>query len=114
MFALDYQLDKILQEGIENRFARHKELANYVREWVKNNFALFAEEEYASDTVTCVKNTKNIDVAKLNESLGEKGYIISNGLDKIKDKTFRIGHMGEARIEDLEGLLSAIEDILNL
>lgn len=112
MFALDYQLDKIFDEGLENRFARHTKVANYVREWVKNNFALFAEEKYASDTVTCVKNTRNIDVAGLNKSLGEKGYIISNGLEKIKDKTFRIGHMGEATISDLEGLLSAIDKIL--
>lgn len=80
---------------------------------VKNNFALFAEEKYASDTVTCVKNTRDIDVVKLNESLGEKGYIVSNGLDKIKGKTFRIGHMGEAKLSDLEGLLNTIDDILH-
>jgi len=112
MFALDYQLDRIFNEGLEKRFARHIEVANYVREWVKNNFALFAEEKYASNTVTCVKNTRNIDVVELNESLSEKGYIISNGLGKIKDKTFRIGHMGEVKISDLESLLCAINEIL--
>ena len=31
MFALDYQLDRILEEGLDNRFARHKRLADKVR-----------------------------------------------------------------------------------
>lgn len=114
MFALNYQLDKIIKKGLENRFSRHIKVANYVRTWVKNNFALFAEEKYASNTVTCVKNTKNIDIDELNKALGEKGYIISNGLEKIKDKTFRIGHMGESTISDLTELLSAINEIIKL
>jgi len=112
MFSLNYQLDKILEEGLENRFARHIKVANYVRTWVKNNFALFAEEKYASNTVTCVKNTKGIDVEELNKALGEKGYIISNGLEKIKNKTFRIGHMGESTLLDITELLSVINGIL--
>ena len=112
MFALDYQLDKIFEEGLENRFSRHVKVANYVRNWAKDNFALFAEEKYASNTVTCVKNTRNIDVNKLNEDLGRKGYVISNGLEKIKDITFRIGHMGESTLSDLEGLLRTIDDLL--
>jgi len=112
MFALNYQLDKILEEGLENRFARHIKVANYVRTWVKNNFALFAVEKYASNTVTCVKNIRGIDVNELNKALGEKGYIISNGLEKIKNKTFRMGHVGEATLSDLKGLLSAIDEIL--
>ena len=114
MFALDYQLDKIFEEGLENRFSRHIEVANYVRNWVKNNFALFAEEKYASNTVTCAKNIRGINVNELNKALGEKGYIISNGLEKIKNKTFRIGHMGEATISDLKGLLFVIDGILGL
>ena len=75
---------------------------------------LLSEEEYASNTVTCVKNTKNIDVSELNENLGEKGYIILNGLEKIKNKTFGIGHMGESNISDLKGLLFAINETINL
>ena len=41
MFALDYQLDKIFQEGLEKRFRRHQTMANRVREWAKNHFAYF-------------------------------------------------------------------------
>ncbi|MCK5768246.1 MAG: alanine--glyoxylate aminotransferase family protein [Candidatus Atribacteria bacterium] len=114
MFALDYQLDKILEEGIENRFARHTEMANYVRKRTKENFALFAKEEFASNTVTCVKNTRDISVADLNKELGERGFMISNGYGVLKQKTFRIATMAELTLDDIKDLLSNIDDILGL
>ena len=114
MFALDYQLDKILKEGLENRFARHLEMADYVRNWAKEKFALLAQEEFASNTVTCVKNTREISVGDLNKALGERGYMISNGYGKLKDKTFRIAHMAEATLAEIRELLSLIDEILGL
>ena len=114
MFALDYQLDKILKEGLENRFTRHAQMADYVRGWAKEKFALFAQEEFASNTVTCVKNTREISVGDLNRALGEKGYMISNGYGKLKEKTFRIAHMAEATLAEIRELLSLIDEILGL
>jgi len=81
---------------------------------VKNNFALFAKEKYALNTVTCLKNTRSINVDELSKTLGEKGYIISNGLEKIKNKTFRIGHMGESTISDFTELFSLINEIVDM
>ena len=114
MFALDYQLDKILEEGLDNRFARHTEMADYVRAWAKEKFALLAQEEFASDTVTCVKNTREISVGALNKALGERGFMISNGYGKLKDKTFRIAHMAEATLSEIKELLALIDEILGL
>ncbi len=114
MFALDYQLDKILEEGIENRFARHLEMANYVRDWANKNFEMLAEEKYASNTLTTVKNTKGISVADLNKELGKRGYMISNGYGELKEKTFRIAHMAETTLDEVKELLNIIEEILGL
>jgi aspartate aminotransferase-like enzyme len=114
MFALDYQLDNIFEEGLENRFARHTEMADYVRAWAKDKFALFAQEEFASNTVTCVKNTREINVGDLNKALGERGFMISNGYGKLKEKTFRIANMGELTLSDIKELLSNIDEILGL
>ena len=114
MFALDYQMDKMLEEGFENRFVRHTEMADYVRTWAKKHFALYAKEQYASNTVTCVKNTLDIDVAGLNKALGERGFSISNGYGKLKQKTFRIAHMAELTLDDMKELLSNIDNILEL
>ena len=115
MFALDYKLDQIVNnEGIENRFARHKEMADYVRAWAKEKFEIFPEEQYASDTITCIKNTREIDVAALCSELNNLGYEISNGYGKLVEKTFRIAHMGDLTLDDVKELLSTIDKVLSI
>ncbi len=114
MFALDYQLDNILAEGLENRFARHLEMAKVTREWANKHFEMLAEEKYASNTLTTIRNTKEINVSDLNKELGKRGYLISNGYGKLKDVTFRIAHMADTSMDELKTLLSVIEEILGL
>ena len=114
MFALDYQLDNILAEGLENRFARHLEMAKVAREWASKHFEMLAEEKYASNTLTTIRNTKEINVSDLNKELGKRGYLISNGYGKLKDVTFRIAHMADTSMDELKTLLSVIEEILGL
>ena len=111
--ALNYQLDKIInQEGIENRFKRHTEMAATVREWARENFSLFADEQNLSPTVTCINNTKGISIKGLNEELSKRGAYISNGYGDLKEKTFRIAHMGDLTVEEIKWLLGEIEDII--
>jgi aspartate aminotransferase-like enzyme len=112
MFALDYQLDRILAEGLDNRFSRHIEMADVVRGWAEENFKLFPKLEFASNTLTTIKNTRNINIAELNKKLGEKGYVISNGYGDLKEVTFRIAHMADATVEDIKELLSVIDGII--
>ncbi|NEU06528.1 MULTISPECIES: alanine--glyoxylate aminotransferase family protein [Clostridium] len=115
MFALEYQLDKIInKEGLENRYKRHIEGGEIVRNWARKHFEIFPDENYMSNTLTNVKNTRNIDVAALNKALGERGYQISNGYGKLKDKTFRIAHMAETTPEEVKELLKVIDEILGL
>ena len=114
MFALDYQLDKIMEEGLEARFARHLEMAQVVRAWGAKHFELLAEPKYASNTLTTIKNTREISVSDLNKELAKRGFMISNGYGDLKDKTFRIAHMADTKMETLQELLREIEDILGL
>lgn len=113
MFALNYQLQKILKEGLDNRFNRHECMANIVRNWAEEHFEIFTDKNHLSNTLTVIKNTQNIDVSKLNEKLQERGYLIANGYGELKDKTFRISHMGDYTQADIELLLENIDDILN-
>lgn len=114
MFALDYQLDCIMEEGLENRFKRHLEMAEFTRDWAKRNFELFPDEKFASVTLTTIKNTKSISVKDLNIELGKRGFEISNGYGSLKEKTFRIAHMADLTLEDVKELLHEIEDILSI
>lgn len=115
MFALDYQLDYILNtEGIENRFKRHMDMAEIVRNWAREKFQLFADERYLSRTLTTVKNTRKISVSNLNAELKKRGMMISNGYGDLKEKTFRIAHMADTQIEGINELLLNIDDILGI
>jgi aspartate aminotransferase-like enzyme len=112
--ALDAQLDRIREEGAASRFARHARLARIVQDWARRDFALFAEEGYESPTVTCVENTRDISVAELNEALGRQRAQISNGYGKLKQKTFRIAHMGDTQEWEIRGLLATIDSLLGV
>jgi aspartate aminotransferase-like enzyme len=114
MFALDVQMDRIMREGIEARFRRHEAMAKRVQDWAKAHFALYPQEKWASKTVTCIRNTRGISVAELNKELGKRNLTLSNGYGKLKEQTFRIAHMGDLTMSDIDELLSAIEDILKL
>jgi aspartate aminotransferase-like enzyme len=112
MFALNYQLDRILAEGLEARYARHIQMAEFTRGWAKRQFALFPEEKHASVTLTTITNTRNISVKALNDALGKESMQISNGYGDLKEKTFRIAHMGELTMKDVQDVTAAIDRIL--
>ncbi|MFP4017215.1 MAG: pyridoxal-phosphate-dependent aminotransferase family protein [Halanaerobiales bacterium] len=116
MFALRKQLDDIINlEGLDRRFQRHQEMAAYVQEWALKYFDIYPEEGYWSDTVTCVSNTRDISVGDLNKVLVEKYNMrIANGYGDLKNKTFRIAHMGDINLVDIRGLIATINDILGL
>lgn len=112
MFALNFQLDRILGEGLDKRFARHREMAEYTRAWAKDRFALYPEERHASQTLTTITNTRNISVKDLNGELAKLGMQISNGYGDLKEKTFRIAHLGELTLTDVKEVTGAIDRIL--
>ncbi len=112
MTALNYQLDRILAEGLEERFARHSEMAAVVRAWAKERYALYSDPAHLSETVTCITNTRGFSVAALNKALGERGYMISNGYGALKEQTFRIAHMADCTPADLRGLLDTIDEVV--
>lgn len=115
LYALDFQLDRILKEGMDNRVKRHQEMARLCQEWAHaRGFGMFPEKGYWSPTVSVINNPKGYSIPDLNKQLEAKGYRIANGYGKLKDITFRIGHMGDLTPEETKGLLAAIDEIWGL
>ena len=113
IFALDMQLDRIINEGLENRFSRHSAMAGLVQDWaLANGFEIFAQEGYRSQTVTTVRNTLSLDIAELNTFLISRGMQIADGYGKLRGSTFRIAHMGETQIADINNLLTALDEFI--
>ena len=114
MYALDRQLTDMLEEGMENRFARHLAMRDRTIEWAKSrDFVTSSAAGYESPTVTCIANTMNMDIGALNAHLREHGMIISNGYGPLKGKNFRIAHMGDLQMSDMEELFAAIDEFLD-
>ncbi|MCK4757407.1 MAG: alanine--glyoxylate aminotransferase family protein [Thermoplasmata archaeon] len=112
MYALTYQLDRMLAEGAQARHQRHEAMAQYTRNWAAKDMEMFAEPGYESITVSTIANTQGRDIAGLNGELAKRGYQIANGYGaKLKEKTFRIGHMGEWTLDDVKSLLWHIDEI---
>lgn len=105
-------LDLIEQEGLDNIFDRHNNIAEGVRQAVAAwGLRLCAKEpKWYSDTVSAVYVPEGIDSAEIvrrayqayNTSLGV-------GLNKVAGKVFRIGHLGWINEAMTCGALSAVE-----
>lgn len=113
MYALDRQLDDMLAEGMAARFARHLAMRDRTIAWAAGHgFSLFAADGYRSPTVTCISNDRGLDIGALNQYLRQAGMIISNGYGPLKGKNFRIAHMGDTTMAELEELLATIDSYL--
>jgi aspartate aminotransferase-like enzyme len=114
VYALQSKLDDIFGEGLTARYQRHERTNQLVRDWVERaGFAVFAEEGFHSKTLTCVKNSREIDVAKLVRDLRQKHHlVIDGGYGKLKGQTFRLSNMGDETEETVSHLLACLDDCL--
>ncbi len=114
IYALESKLDDIFTEGVANRHRRHAETNAMVHDWVrKQGFDFFAPEGYRSKSLTCIANSKGIDVAEMVQKVKERhGFIIDGGYGKLKGKTFRLSNMGDETRQTEGELLAALDDVL--
>lgn len=111
LYGLDFQLDRMIKEGMANRYRRHAEMAEVVRSWASKRFSLYAEEGYRSNTITVIQKG-NLDFGTMYVMLKQKGFEISAGYGKIREQTFRIGHMGDLTVDDVKLLVRTIDEVL--
>ena len=112
-YALDVQLDRMLAEGMEARWARHEALQKHTAAWAQSRGITYASAPDArSVTVSCLRPPQGVDPQAIVRKLADRGWTIGGGYGDWKPSTFRIGHMGEVRDSDLEALLAEIDAIL--
>jgi aspartate aminotransferase-like enzyme len=111
MQALKDRLAMILADE-DGWYGGHQERAELTREWARDRFDLFAESGFESVSLTCIENTRGISIADLNSALRENDMFLSNGYGDLKEKTFRIGHMGAVTLDDTRELLGLIDQFI--
>ncbi|HEX7118303.1 MAG TPA: alanine--glyoxylate aminotransferase family protein [Longimicrobiales bacterium] len=119
IYALAAQLERIGRETPEGRWARHEAMARRTWAWVDEmrdrgvDLAILAPEGYRSPTVTCITLPEDWTGPRLCAAMKERGgFTIAPGYGKMKERMFRIGHMGDHTVDELEALLAALEEVL--
>jgi len=111
IYALSVSLQMMLKEGLANIIARHARVAQAARDGVKSlGLSLFAEEGYASNTITAVAATDGLDAKKLLKILREEhNVVLSGGQQSLDGKIFRIGHLGWVTEGDIDTVIKALK-----
>ncbi|MDG6913992.1 MAG: alanine--glyoxylate aminotransferase family protein [Nitrososphaerota archaeon] len=111
--ALREALLEAKEEGIENRWARHRKLGEITRASVEGWGQRFvAEEGHRADTVTSfwVEEGKAGPIQKTLES--EHHVMVSRGIYDDKDRMIRIGHFGTLQPEALRKALGSMGEVM--
>lgn len=118
LYALEVQLVRILAEGLPARWARHAEMADATYAWVDRmrgagvDLEVVAPEGYRSPAVTAIRTPAGITGPDVTKGVLARGWLVGGGYGKLKETTFRVGHMGEHTLQELTGLLAVLEEVV--
>ncbi|MFT7678924.1 MAG: aspartate aminotransferase-like enzyme [Planctomycetota bacterium] len=94
------------------RFDKHTRMQERTIAWAKGHgLELLPERALASPCISCIRSG-DLDVPKFLSGLSKLGFDAGNGYGALKNKTFRIGHMGDHTEAGLEDLLQAADTVL--
>ncbi|WP_112182391.1 MULTISPECIES: alanine--glyoxylate aminotransferase family protein [Paraliobacillus] len=115
VYALHEGLRIVLEEGLETRFARHKEHEKALIAGIKAmGLELYGDPSCKLPTVTCITVPNGIDPESVRKMLLDHfGIEIAKSFGPLEGKIWRIGTMGySCRKENILAVLSALEAVL--
>jgi aspartate aminotransferase-like enzyme len=118
LYALEAQLESIVTESIERRWARHEAMRAETEQWVAAwaergiDLRMFAPEGARSPTVSTIVLPEGVTASAMVKAVAARGFTIGGGYGKVGERAFRIGHMGDHTVETLSGCLKACQQAL--
>jgi len=113
IWALKESVRIIKEEGIENRYARHKKFAAAMQAALETlGFKVLAREGCRAATLSNLVYPEGTADAKFRELLAEEGIVVAGGLAAYAGRMFRLGHMGNIDKHDLISVIATIERAL--
>ncbi|MGZ8195251.1 MAG: aminotransferase class V-fold PLP-dependent enzyme [Methylosarcina sp.] len=111
LYGLRKALDLLLEEGMENVYARHHRLAEGTRRAIKAwELDLCAHPGFESDTVSAVVVPEGKDAREVISTAFKKYNIsLGAGLSELSGKVFRIGHVGDMNDVSMLGAFAGVE-----
>jgi alanine-glyoxylate transaminase/serine-glyoxylate transaminase/serine-pyruvate transaminase len=115
IYALHEALRLVAEEGIEQRWARHRRMASRLKSGLRDmGLEMNAPDEYWLPSLNAVRVPDGIDDGAITSYLlDEYDLEIASGLGALSGDIFRIGCMGySAREKNVSYVLNALEDAL--
>ncbi len=113
-YAYEVGLQTVMDEGITNRYRRHRALGRAVRAALATfGMTALAAEAVAAPTLSCVLYPEGVEDAAFRTALAEQGVVVAGSLAGLAGKAFRIGHMGNTTLDDFKQALQAMATVLN-
>jgi len=112
LYGLNEAINMLLEEGLDNVFARHKRHADATRLAVEAwGLEILAKDPIErSDSITAIMVPEDHDSDNLRKIIYDNyDMSLGTGLNKVKGKVFRIGHMGDLNDLMLAGTLAGVE-----
>lgn len=111
LIQLNKRLRMIDKSGLLAEQEKIRELAEDFREKIKE-LPFEITSDSLSNAVTPITNTNGISAYKIFETLKDEYniYVCPNGAE-LKDRIFRVGHIGNLKKEDNDTLISALKDM---
>ncbi len=108
-FALQKQLHDMKEEGLANRLKRHLAMLQQTEAWVAGQ-ELGYFTKHPAPTVSCLEFAKSQELV---QDLRNQGFTIGGGYGELGARTFRIAHMGDVGVSDLNFLLDKMSQIID-
>ncbi|MEZ4901407.1 MAG: alanine--glyoxylate aminotransferase family protein [Spirosomataceae bacterium] len=115
IFAMSEALSIVLEEGLENRWARHQKVHQYLKQQLEAlGFRFLVAEKYRLPNLNSVFLPEGYDEAKLrSQLLNEFNIEVGSGLGDFAGKIWRVGIMGEsATFNHVNRLVGALKQLL--
>ena len=113
VWALKESVAIIKEEGLENRYDRHKKVALAMQAALEGlGFKVLAEKNCRAVTLSNLIYPEGLDDAGFRKTLYDEGIVVAGGLGAYAAKMFRLGHMGNIDMHDLVAVIATIERAL--
>lgn len=120
LYAAVAQCEHIAQETIEGRWQRHADMAANTHAWVNElaastylPFSVVSAAGERSPTVTAVSLPDALTGDAIVKAVAQRGFVIGGGYGQLKQRTFRIGHMGDHTVDGLTRCLAACREAIH-
>jgi len=115
IFGLNVVLRMIERMGGKEKWLNmYQKRAKMIRDGVRDiGLKLLAEPGYESPTITAVFAPEGVKGLDVYNAMRDRGFELAKGYGKIKEKTFRIGHMGYITFEDIKEMLENLRKVVS-